>query len=85
MNPWPGAFTASRARTLKVLATRVVAGAAAAGAPGRVVLADKSRVLVACGEGLVQLETVQPEGRRAMRAAEWLMGRGVAEGDTLGG
>jgi methionyl-tRNA formyltransferase len=52
--------------------------------PGEVVLADKSRLLVACGEGTLELETVQPEGKRAMRAAEWLMGRGIAEGDTLG-
>jgi methionyl-tRNA formyltransferase len=48
------------------------------------VLADKSRVLVACGSGTLELLDVQPEGKRAMRAAEWVMGRGVAEGDRLG-
>ena len=54
-------------------------------ADGRVVLADKSRVLVACGGGgILELVTVQPEGKRAMRASDWLMGRGVTEGDTLG-
>jgi methionyl-tRNA formyltransferase len=92
MSPWPGAFTAARGRPMKVHATRVLVGEAgepgprrAAAAPGEVVLADKSRVLVACGTGgTLELVTVQPEGKRAIRAAEWVMGRGVAEGDTLG-
>jgi methionyl-tRNA formyltransferase len=90
MTPWPGASTRARDRAVKLLSTRVLvaAGAPAAGAradapPGEVVLADKSRVLVACGAGLLELVTVQPEGRRAMRATEWAMGRGVAEGDRL--
>ena len=48
-------------------------------------VADKSRVLVATGSEAVELVTVQPEGRRAMSATEWANGRGVAEGDLLGG
>jgi methionyl-tRNA formyltransferase len=88
MSPWPGAFTMARGRPVKVHATRVLtteAIGARARPPGQVVLADKSRVLVASGgAGTVELVTVQPEGKRAMRASEWVMGRGVAEGDTLG-
>jgi methionyl-tRNA formyltransferase len=84
MSPWPGAFTTSRRRTVKVHATRVVAGSRAGVRPGEVVVADKSRVLVACGTDCVELVTVQPEGKRAMGASEWAMGRGVAEGDVLG-
>ncbi|HTB76550.1 MAG TPA: methionyl-tRNA formyltransferase [Polyangiaceae bacterium] len=88
MSPWPGAFTMARGRPVKVHATRVLtteAIGARAQPPGQVVLADKSRVLVASGgAGTVELVTVQPEGKRAMRASEWVMGRGVAEGDTLG-
>jgi len=96
MSPWPGAFTTARGRPVKVHATRVLATSTAGAeerssaqrsgsSPGRVVLADKSHVLVASGDGgLVELLSVQPEGQRAMRASEWAMGRGVAEGDTLG-
>jgi methionyl-tRNA formyltransferase len=83
MNPWPGAFTEARGRTVKVHSTRVIDADAAGATAGRVLIADKSRVLVACGSGVVELVTVQPEGKRAMRAAEWAMGRGVAEGDVL--
>jgi methionyl-tRNA formyltransferase len=90
MNPWPGAFTtisrasSHRHQTVKVHSTRVLDGQRTGGIPGQVVLADKSRVLVACGTGTVQLVNVQPEGTRAMRATDWVMGRGVAEADLLG-
>jgi methionyl-tRNA formyltransferase len=84
MNPWPGAFTTTRGRTVKVHRTRRVEGARPAAPPGCVLVADKSRVLIACGSGAVELVTVQPEGRRAMTGTEWAMGRGVAEGDVLG-
>jgi methionyl-tRNA formyltransferase len=84
MNPWPGGFTTARGKVVKVHATRVVAGQLAGQAAGRVLVADKSRVLVACGEGCAELLMVQPEGKRPMRATEWAAGRGVAEGDALG-
>jgi methionyl-tRNA formyltransferase len=84
MSPWPGAFTIARDRPVKVHATRIVAGERPAAHPGQVVIADKSRVLVACHGGTVELVTVQPEGKRPMRASDWTMGRGIAEGDTLG-
>lgn len=87
MTPWPGAFTRSRGKTLKVHATRVTdvpSGAVVAAAPGTVVLADKSRVVVACGERAVELLKVQLEGKKAIAAGDWFLGRGVAEGDVLG-
>jgi methionyl-tRNA formyltransferase len=84
MSPWPGAFTMARGKTLKVRATRVVNGSAVGAVPGQVVVADKARVMVACGEACVDLLTVQPEGKRPISGAEWVMGRGIAEGDRLG-
>jgi methionyl-tRNA formyltransferase len=85
MSPWPGAFTTARGRTLKVHATRVVDAEAPSVPPGQVVVADKSRVLVACGDrGCLELVKVQPEGRRVVLATDWLAGRGTAEGDLLG-
>lgn len=86
MAPWPGAFTTSRGKTLKVHATRVtdLPSGGGARAPGTVVLADKARVVVACGERAVELEKVQLEGKKAISAGDWFVGRGVAEGDVLG-
>ncbi|MGH7296486.1 MAG: methionyl-tRNA formyltransferase [Polyangiaceae bacterium] len=84
MSPWPGAFTSVRGKTLKVRATRIVNAAPGAANPGQVIVADKSRVLVACATGCIELQSVQAEGKRAMTGVEWAIGRGVAEGDVLG-
>jgi methionyl-tRNA formyltransferase len=86
MNPWPMAFTKLGEKRVIVHRTKMVSGAIAAAAAkaGTVVLADKSRVVVACGEGHVTLERVQLEGRKAVTGAELFLGRGIAEGDVLG-
>ena len=41
-------------------------------------------VTVACGEGAVLVDTVQPEGKRAMPAADWWRGAGGQLGDQFG-
>jgi len=84
MSPWPGAFTTTGGKTLKVHATRASSLARAGATPGDVILADKTQVIVACGAGSVELLRVQLEGRKAIRAVEWHLGRGVREGDRLG-
>jgi methionyl-tRNA formyltransferase len=80
MNPWPGAFTSFRGKTVKIHKTKVenVAGPA-----GAVLIADKSRLLVGTGDGAVDLVTIQLEGKKPMRGADWVIGRGIAEGDVL--
>jgi len=86
MNPWPLAYAFRDGKRVILHRTKKVAGALARAAkPGEVVVADKTRVVVACGSGLVSLERVQLEGRKPVTGAEWFLGRGVAEGDVLGG
>jgi methionyl-tRNA formyltransferase len=84
MSPWPGASTLRQGRNVKVHAVVVVDGERVGDRPGVVVVADKSRVLVACGHGCVELASVQPEGKKPMKGTDWAMGRGVVEGDVLG-
>jgi methionyl-tRNA formyltransferase len=88
MSPWPGAFTRLTGKVVKVHRSAVSSGAAPEGAsPGEVVLADKSRVVVACGTGTreaVELVSVQLEGKKPVTAGEWVGGRGVKLGDRLG-
>jgi methionyl-tRNA formyltransferase len=83
MTPWPGAYVSHRGKTTKILATNVAAIVQGA-PPGTVILADKTGLVVACAEGAVELVRVQPEGKKPMRGAEWVMGRGIVEGDVLG-
>ncbi len=83
MEPWPGAYALLGNKTCKVRRSRVVTESAQAGKPGEVVVADKTRLVVACAGGAVELVTVQLEGKKTMRGVDWVMGRGVRTGDVL--
>lgn len=87
MSPWPGAATRNKGKVVKLHSTRIaseLAAAASDASPGTVIFADKTRVLVACGEGVVELGRVQLEGKKPVTGAEWVLGRGVMAGDLLG-
>jgi methionyl-tRNA formyltransferase len=84
MSPWPGAHTTLGGKVVKVHATHKADATRSGAAPGEVILADKSRVIVACGEGAIELVRIQLEGKKPVRGADWVLGRGVREGDRLG-
>lgn len=83
--PWPGLFTylgSEHPRLLKLWEVDVVE---ATGAPGRVLSAGKSGIVVACGEGGLNLKSLQIEGGRRLAAAEFLSGHPLQPGGNLGG
>jgi methionyl-tRNA formyltransferase len=77
LSPFPGAWTLAHGRRVKLLASRRADGA---GAPGTLL----DGATVACGRGAVEIVTVQPEGKAAMPAADWLRGARLVSGDRLG-
>lgn len=82
MAGWPGAFLPgpADAGSLKILRARV-AGLDPHGAePGTVLRADAEALVVACGQGAVELLDLQPPGKRPMAAADYLRGRAIAPG-----
>jgi methionyl-tRNA formyltransferase len=87
MNPWPGAYTVlpgEGARKLKVFSA-IQSRTPAGGAPGGTVLATERRgILVAAGERSVWLTEVQMEGKKRLRAAEFLRGNPLSAGIVLG-
>src|SRR5262249_44398609 len=82
MTPWPGAYTHVGGKLLKVLATRR-STLKTAGVPGSVVAADASGVLVACGDGPLEIVTAQLEGRKPLAARELVSGRALTVGTRL--
>lgn len=80
-DPAPGASTTLAGAPVKVWRARPAQGV---GAPGEVLRADASGVLVACGEGALELTELQRAGGRRLVAAEFLRGRPVAPGTRLG-
>lgn len=81
LHPWPHAYTFANGQRLIVLRSRVDPSAAPGQTPGTIVDARGDTLRVAAGHGSVlQLVEVQPEGRRAMAAREFLAGHPVQPG-----
>jgi methionyl-tRNA formyltransferase len=78
-DPWPGAWSEGPEGELKLFTPRIAEGK---GEPGQVLEAGPS-LIVACGEGAVQVAELQPAGRRRLAAAEWLRGRPLGVGAEL--
>lgn len=72
-DPWPVAYSALNGRRLKVYDTAVCSGC---GEPGTVIDND-GRLVVACGDGSIELLSVQLEGSRRMSAADMLRGNHI--------
>ncbi len=77
LSPFPGAWCEIGGGRLKVLRTTKGDGA---GVPGTVL---DDRLTVACGDGAVRIASLQPAGKRAMTADEYLRGSRVAPGTIL--
>jgi methionyl-tRNA formyltransferase len=72
-NPWPGAFMKLDRRNQKIFSASI---ADLSGEPGEILRSEKELV-IAAGNGAVSLGEVQLEGKRQMRAAEFLRGHRV--------
>ncbi|MBI4552322.1 MAG: methionyl-tRNA formyltransferase [Candidatus Latescibacteria bacterium] len=86
MNPYPVAFTTWQDRTLRLLRSRRRPERPdGGGRAGEVVALDAEGVLVIqTGAGCLGLVELQPEGRRRMRADEFVHGYRLRPGDILG-
>ena len=73
VTPEPGAHTTIDGARLKILAARIAPDDAPPLAPGAVALHART-VLVGTGDAPIVLDRVQPAGRGAMSAGDWLRG-----------
>lgn len=83
--PWPGAFTFLPAQPqpllLKIWQAEVISQN---GLPGTVLSADKSGIVIGCGEGALRVTNLQREGGRRLSATEFLAGYPLQSGLRLG-
>lgn len=73
--PWPGGYTFLRGKRLAIWKARAEPGSDSAG-----VIRGKR---VGCGQGLLELIEVQPEGKKRMSAEAFLNGHQVKDGEVL--
>ena len=77
---WPGSRFRYRDRWVRVHEARPSTGS---GAPGEVLAVGAAGIMVACGEGALELVEVQVEGKSRTPARDWANGYGVKVGSNL--
>ncbi|MCU0457935.1 MAG: methionyl-tRNA formyltransferase [Bacteroidales bacterium] len=80
LTPSPGAATMLRKGDkvirLKIIATRIINEIT--GEPATIKVKDKSRLLISCADGTIEILSLIPEGRKLMTASEFLRGFDVS-------
>ncbi len=71
LHPWPVATMELQGQKFKVHATRVVEGA---GEPGKILGLTRTGLVIACGEGAVEIISLQAEGGKRMAAPDYFRG-----------
>ncbi len=71
LHPWPVATMTLQGKTFKVHATRIVERS---GKPGEILELTKTGLVVACGEGAVEVLSLQAEGGKRMNAPDYFRG-----------
>ena len=71
LHPWPVATMELQGKKFKVHETRMVSGS---GTPGQILGLTKTGLVVACGEGAVEITSLQAEGGKRMAAPDYFRG-----------
>jgi methionyl-tRNA formyltransferase len=81
--PWPGAYTFFRAKNLKIVAARPAESVSAV--PSGELRIVEEKLLVGCGAGTaLELIQLQPEGKKAITAREFISGYRPNDSERLG-
>ena len=71
LHPWPVATMELQGKKFKVHATKIVDGS---GRPGEILGLTKTGLKIACGEGAVEVVSLQAEGGKRMNAPDYFRG-----------
>ncbi|HKY61898.1 MAG TPA: methionyl-tRNA formyltransferase [bacterium] len=78
LTPWPGAFTFLNGKRI-VLSELAPAEPAAALKPGSLWPGSGGRILVATGQGALEIRRLKPEGKSVLNAADFMRGLAATE------
>ncbi|MEG1803157.1 MAG: methionyl-tRNA formyltransferase [Lachnospiraceae bacterium] len=82
LNPWPSAYTTINGKTLKLWKATSVSGENCM-PPGTIVEVGSDSFTVATGEGKLEVQEVQLEGKKRMSTKEFLRGHSIIVGMEL--
>lgn len=83
LSPWPGAYTFSGEERWNIWKAVSTIGATT-DKPGTIVAVDKQSILVATGEGMLDLREIQTANSKRMPVSQFLTGHKVSAGVQLG-
>lgn len=85
LNSWPSAYTFFGGKTLKIWEAQVTEENGAQKAePGQVISVSREGFTVACGQGELQILSLQLEGKKRVSTREFLLGYQIEPGMILG-
>lgn len=84
LNPWPSAYTHLSGKTLKIWKASVQAQRGPHGEAGRIVLMDKKHFGIQTGDGILEIQELQLEGKKRMTADAFLRGYQLEDGTKAG-
>ena len=81
--PWPGAWfklalPENKEYVITIIEARIMPEVS--GVPGEILQADKKAVIIACGEGALELRMLLPQGKKSMSAAAFVNGCRMSSG-----
>ena len=71
LHPWPVAIMELKGQKFKVHATKIVSGH---GEPGKILGLTKTGLVIACGDGAIEITSLQAEGGKRMAAPDYFRG-----------
>jgi methionyl-tRNA formyltransferase len=81
LTPWPGTFTKLGDKTLKIYKANTHEGR---GRPGEIIESSKNSMIVATGDGALEILELQIEGGKRLDVKSFLSGHRVEKGAILG-
>jgi len=81
LNPWPGSFTYYRSEQVKIWQSRILGADKARNyldqgcRPGQIVSFSEGGLLLATGDGILEIIWLQPAGKKKMNARDFFYGR----------
>lgn len=85
LKPWPETYTFFRDRPLKIKAVKLSDFPCGEALPGQVLAIQKQSLLIATGDGVLEILRLHPADSKEMAAGDFARGQRVVLGESLGG
>jgi methionyl-tRNA formyltransferase len=87
LTPAPGAYTSYKGKRLKIIEaiSHQPSTVSRQYRKGEIFEVNRNGIKVICGDGLIVVKSLQPEGKRVMSAGEFISGHSIKAGEIFGG